>query len=259
MSQGPREHVKGRSTAPDGELANQVSSRRRHLLKAAASAGPLIATLPSGEALAAASALQCVINEQNATEQPDGVLPGPPAPGPPPDNYIRIPGKREFYFSITPPPNGAGAGTIEVYRFNDQNGDEILIVGDNAGTSVSPIAPPGTWFDPSTALFKSAEEDVWFLRMYYADPNPITGPADVAVDETGVDADGFPAPSEACTIENPPGGWNTGSPPPPTAPRTGPDGTSGRDCIYPLAVQVDPGSPGNIPLTGSCLTSFTGP
>ncbi|NBC13764.1 MAG: hypothetical protein GVY09_10540 [Gammaproteobacteria bacterium] len=254
MSEQSRQQSNGRPTAPNGELPHLPSGRRRHLLKAAASAGPLIATLPSGEALAAASALQCVINEQNNTEPPDGVVSNTL-----PDNYIRIPGKRQLYRSTTAFPAGFGIGTVEVYLFNDQAGNPVHIVGDNQPPQATDLAPTGTWFVPPDPPNQEPtfEEDVLFLRMYDANPNPITGPNDVAIDETGADANG-PYPSERCTIDNPPGGWNTVSAPPPTAPRSGPIGTNGRDCVYPLAVQADPNVPGNIPLTGSCLTSFTG-
>ncbi|MCG6942230.1 MAG: hypothetical protein LJE69_13380 [Thiohalocapsa sp.] len=230
-----------------------VSGARRHLLKAAASVGPVIATLPSGEAFAMASALQCVIKEQDGSQdQPQGVVAVADA-----DNYIRVPGRREEWFSTkSTADGGAGVGIIEVYRFPDQDGNEVVIVGDNADTAVSPIAPVGTWFDTSTSYFVRGEDKL-FLRMYYADPNPITGPSDVAVDVTGTDANGYYYPATGCAISNPSSAWPgpTASPPTLAGPEGAPAGP-GTHCIYPLAVQADPTGPGNVPLTASCLLSF---
>ena len=46
--------------------AELVMTRRRSLLKAAASVAPVLATLPNGAALANASAFQCATNELTA-------------------------------------------------------------------------------------------------------------------------------------------------------------------------------------------------
>ena len=44
---------------------NAQDPSRRRLLRAAASAAPLIATLPSGAALARPSAFQCIVKDQD--------------------------------------------------------------------------------------------------------------------------------------------------------------------------------------------------
>jgi hypothetical protein len=45
-----------------------ISERRRQMLRAAATAAPLVATLPSGAALANASAFQCIAADKTATD-----------------------------------------------------------------------------------------------------------------------------------------------------------------------------------------------
>ncbi len=62
---------------PASELP--VSVRRRHLLKAAASAAPLIATLPSGAARANSSSYQCVLSAADAPINEDEVSASPTA------------------------------------------------------------------------------------------------------------------------------------------------------------------------------------
>ncbi len=132
------------SQSPASMANHPESNRRRNLLKAAASAGPLIATLPSGEALANASALQCVINEQEGGANPpaDPIVSNPP---PPEDHYLRVDGEIRRYLSFVSIANGGpGTGVIQVYYYN-LNGQDILLVGDNG--SAANIAPLGTWFD----------------------------------------------------------------------------------------------------------------
>jgi hypothetical protein len=205
----------------------------------------MVATLPSGEALAIASSLQCVINiQQGAQDSPDAITPSP-------DNYLRVPGKLQIWSSSTSQADGgAGVGLVEVYRFPDQDGQEIVIVGLNENTTPGQFAPPGTWFDTNTGGFLVSSTDVYFLRLFGTAQNPILSAADVAIDPaTGL--------ATGCTIDLPSGPNSWMSPP---APRPGPDGTIGRDCVYPLALpETDPQAPGNIPLSASCLGSFPTP
>jgi hypothetical protein len=224
------------------ETARHVSQARRKLLKAAASAAPVIATLPSGEALAMTSSLQCVINEQDDSNksQPSPIVTDA-------DKYVRVTGRLEVWQSNTSVADGgAGLGQIEVYVIPDQDGKEIWVVGENASTTVSPIAPVGTWFDRATAQSPPLSSDErQFLRFYRADAFPIGSSTGVAANPDP------PYLSTGCGTSNPAGGWSQ-----PPAPRAGPDGSIGRDCVYPLAVQADTRTPGNIPLTYSCMASF---
>jgi hypothetical protein len=100
----------GTSNQPSTSTDDAISRRRRGLLKAAASAAPFIATLPSGEALAAASAPHCVINRQNGRDTPSPVVFDPV---PPEDHYIRIPGSVQDYLIFDP---SVGFGPITVFH-----------------------------------------------------------------------------------------------------------------------------------------------
>jgi hypothetical protein len=225
-----------------------LSTHRRRLLKAAASAAPVIATLPSGEALAAASALQCIINEQDGTKGP---APGQ-VPSPSPDGYARLLGDKETY-AIE---NGSGGFLFaDVYHVQlPASGEEIRVWGDNA---VAGVPEPGTWFSPGEFgqpdFFLGISDPVatnpWeFLYLYKADSSPLDSKEDIAVNPDGTPADCDIAPS----LE---GVWDSQGGPPgaPTAPGSPP----GKYCFHPLAVQeTAPQTPGNVPLTNSCLVSF---
>ncbi|HBG96418.1 MAG TPA: hypothetical protein DDY14_14130 [Chromatiaceae bacterium] len=214
----------------------QPSNRRRDLIKAAISVGPLIATLPGGEALANASALQCVVKEQDGTKAPPSGVGVPLA-----DNYLRVAGQTQLYRSfVRVEDGGAGQGNILVYRY-ELDGETILVVGDNPTNSSA--APPGTWFDLTVSpppFPIGSPTPASFLLLYDANNAPITDKSDVAVDAST----GMPT---GCNMTAPI--W----PGPPTSP-TGPQ--SPQHCVYPMAVQVAQDTPGNIPLTQSCLTSF---
>jgi hypothetical protein len=73
---------------------------RRRLLRAAASAAPLIATLPSGAALAVASAYQCVPKDKTASDEladtpPSTTTDFQSSPPPPTDRWLRIAATRQ--------------------------------------------------------------------------------------------------------------------------------------------------------------------
>lgn len=229
--------------SPASTASPPKSNRRRELLKAAASAGPLIATLPSGEALANASALQCVINEQDATNPPAEGVVGVTVPAD--DRYLRVDGEIRLYRSLVSVENGgAGFGNIQVYSYQ-LDGEDILVVGDNPNNATA--APLGSWFDltvdPAPIPLPLATTPARFLYLYGTENTPITDAGDVNVDPIT----GMPTPD--CSITGP--AW----PGPPKSP-IGP--TSPQHCVYPMAVQVLPGGSrtNNIPLTQSCLTSF---
>lgn len=237
------------STAPTDQRpqeptrADAASPRRRNLLKAAASAVPLVATLPSGEALAQASALQCVINEQNGTkEQPEGEE---TKEDPLSDSYARIAGTVESWF-INNPNNPSARVLATVYHIVTDS-DEIHVYGDNQPGLNLPVR--GTWFDSSVAVIPSplGTSDAVFLYAYEADRSPIEEKEDVHVDTST----GLPT---SCIIDPaiPPWPGPTGTPSTPA----GPSSTGGTHCFYPLAVQAPSETPGNVPLTYSCLASF---
>jgi hypothetical protein len=156
QNRNPLAHADGAQPgASAGASDAPASGRRRHLLKAAASAGPLIATLPSGEALANASALQCVINEQ---ENPTTLVETSDATDP----YLRIDG-----FLVKD-----GSNNVIAYRITGApfaGGDGLYV--DLSGNRIDPASLP----TPNT------EEATQFLRVYGATNSPITGPEDVTV------------------------------------------------------------------------------
>ncbi|WP_295883963.1 hypothetical protein [uncultured Thiohalocapsa sp.] len=220
-----------------------VSQQRRGILRAAISAAPVIATLPSGEAMAAGSALQCVINEQLGVQAPPAGEVDPLT-----DNYARISGSVQFWL-VQDPDIPTQNTLVEVYHFVDANGDQVWVYGDNA-TSSKTWPTPGTWFDTTTALlpFPNSQRNAEFLYLYNADVAPIN-------DKTQVSQGPNPTPPPDriptdCTLEGIT--W----PGPPASP-VGP--SKPVHCIYPMAVQspqIEQNLPNNVPLTHSCLTSF---
>lgn len=228
----------------NGEAADQrpetgrsaVWSRRRALLKAAASAAPVIATLPSGAALANASALQCVINQQQGQGgAPAGVL---ERPLPIDDKFVRVPGSIRGY--EIPDPGGSGSTLlVRVYRIPalpPGSGSDVYVFGDNSDLMSNPPTP-GTWFDTGSGSWAGIDNPAEFLVVYSADPVPIGDKSDVAID-----ADLWPS---QCEIAEGIPTWPGGGP------------TSPQHCFYPVAVQAPPNTVGNIALAHSCLVSFT--
>jgi hypothetical protein len=228
-----------REAGPD-EADMAPSGRRRRLLKAAASAAPLIATLPSGEALASASALQCVISEQNGDKsQPQGEE---PETVPPRDNYARLSGRVEQWLVEDPSAPTERTDAIVYYMVID--GEDIRVWGENGAG----FPEPGTWFDPVSAnAFPPVAVDDFpaeFLYLYQANTAPLATKSDLEVDAATI----LPA---GCTIKSgiswPGPGGTPATPSGPSAPE---------HCVFPMAVQANVGAAGNVPLTYSCLASF---
>lgn len=206
--------------------ATPASLRRRHLLKAALSTGPLIATLPSGAALAQSSAIQCAINEQESNSQPLGVVPSP-------DGYARTVG----FVEVWP----VGGTDYQVYHI----GEEIFVYGDNSNLASAPST--GSWFDraQSSATQPKSQTEAYFLYQFDA-ARPIEGPEDINVVTGGAMPGG-------CTIDPTVPPWPGGADgvPSPSGPR------SAEHCFYPMAIRVEGAQQGNIPLAYSCLCSIS--
>jgi hypothetical protein len=236
---------------------------RRRLLKAASSM-PLVATLPSGAALANASSLQCVINEQNDPQQAPGTqLTATPNP----DSYIRVDGRIQKWLIGGPDVASGGPGTagqvIDIYVYTI-NGQQITIVGDNPQSTS--VAPAGTWFYPNAKLAgqnfahqyiprSDTDEQTQFLYVYQSAGLPTVG---VSVDPatklpTACDIPAQPTwpgsnPTNVCDDAN---GNPIACPPTPDGPQ------APAHCVWPLARPVTSATQGgNIPLTHSCLASF---
>lgn len=229
--------AEAKAAARSGSPDTPASGRRRSLLKAAASAAPVIATLPSGEALANASALQCVINVQQDNNPPEALV-SPTLPDE--DTWARVVGEIQTW-TINNPDSSEGAPdeiAVQVYHI-PRSGDatNIYVYGQNSAVGVPPA---GSQFDTDAAVTGPAADPspAFFLYQYDASNAPIEDATDVAV------APGGTLPT-GCNFETGLENWSTSSVPP-----------SADYCFYPMAVQTSPNSNGNIPLTHSCLTSF---
>jgi len=202
----------------DYKLLDDVSLARRQLLRAAASVAPLIATLPSGAALAQASASNCVIEEQQAAEsgldQPEAITASK-------DKYVRVKGtRRKYTFART---------SIHFDNINDSETAEakevyeFVVPGTRRNVSVD---EQGNWVDLSGATPSGGPVDQFFLVIY----KPIGFEGKV---------------TELCDLENQVHFWPEGAPQP-----SPPD-----YCIAPLA-KVSTNQPDNIALDGSCVASL---
>jgi hypothetical protein len=214
-----------------------LSSKRRAFLKVAASAAPVIATLPSGEALALTSTLQCAINEQDGSSaRPAGAVADT---DPPQDAYARIQGELQTW--TIPNPDGNNPANVSIQVFHIPTLD-VYVYGDNPSY---PSLTPGNWFDRNdpnvSGPSRTAARE--FLYLYQADTAPLANIGDLHVNPSGLE------PS-SCEIQSTITPWpNDGGPAGPNSPQ---------HCFYPIAVQANQDQPGNIPLTGSCLASFQG-
>jgi len=188
----------------DHKLLDDVSSVRRRLLRTAASVAPLIATLPSGAALAQGSALNCADKHQLAAasglDRPDAIAASW-------DSYVRVHGTRTRYrFPFDNINDEEKAAERDVYEF--------AVPGTHPPETVI-VDAEGNWIDlgESKAERLGAPEDQFFLVLYKA----------------GFDG----RVSELCDLENRVHTW------PPGAPRA----TSPTFCIAPLATISDENIP----------------
>jgi len=141
----------------DHRLLDDVSLARRQLLRTAASVAPLIATLPSGAALAQASALNCADKQREAAasglDQPDAIAASM-------DGYIRVHGTRTRYrFPFDNINDEEKAAERDVYEF--------AVPGTHRPVTVD---VEGNWIDleKSEAERLGAPEDQFFLVLYKA-------------------------------------------------------------------------------------------
>jgi hypothetical protein len=144
-------------TDNDGRPVEHVSVSRRHLLKAAASTAPLIATLPSGAALAQASAINCVIEEQG--QAVDGL---PTAIDPAGDSYIVVTGESWYYVGLP-----GGVSDRRVYFFDTLGDPPVRVQVDS----------DGNWVDVTGAT-ASERQDNTFLVIFSTDADPATSIAE---------------------------------------------------------------------------------
>jgi hypothetical protein len=147
---------------------------------------------------------------------------------------------------VEDPSNPSTSTDVVVYYLPDlpPTGAQIRVWGENGGG----FPDPGSWFDPGTANAHPPiavdSFDAEFLYLYQANTAPLGDKEDLKVDSgTGLPAE--------CTIK--PGlSW----PGPGGTPSTPSGPTSPDHCVFPMAVQATVDTPGNVPLTYSCLASF---
>ncbi len=233
------------ATEPPSDNA-PASRMRRGLLKAAATAAPVIATLPSGEALANASTLNCVIAEQ------DGSKPSPQPVTSSADEYARFLGKIQLWVWTITTSGGDLQQTAIIYemRIPDSGGvDKLVRVYGQGNPDTLPAA--GTWFDPPSGaqMVPGLNLDAYFLYSYKTTQNPIMSNDDVLINEVTLLPDD-------CTLsdvfDDPANLWPGSSVDPDFA-----DGPQVPEhCIFPMAIRVDAGEAGNTAITNSCLMSF---
>lgn len=140
------------------ETLNLRAGRRR-LLKMAAAAAPLVATIPCGAARASGSAAQCLIDAIDNSEA--GLVdPVQSVPAPPGDTYVRVQGKRIIFArndeTVFPPV------IDEVVAFQ--------VPGYPSGTY---FRADGTVFDPnenpSNPYTQQSSADVGLLKVFQPD------------------------------------------------------------------------------------------
>jgi hypothetical protein len=180
--------------APHSE---RLSLRRRQLLKAAASTAPLVATLPSGAALANASAYNCVQQEINS-----------PAPDPenPESTYITSMGSKQVYEN-----RGNSSDQKTVYKIppigasgsSGSSGLTPLTMEAQGTASVRSMEFPGNGEPKKPSIQGSGTTSVFTMPLGKSEDEPaaeadlpVTPQAEPQyVDEEGnlyVDADGNP-------------------------------------------------------------------
>lgn len=132
-------------TTKDAPEEGAISETRRRLLQAAATAAPLIATLPNGAAAATASTAQCIKSSVDA--HPSDVSTST-------DSFVRQSGKRFTYTRNSP------STTITVYS-----------IDPNATTL---YRPNGNVFNPEGwTLVGGSEQNVYLLRVFKPIPTAI--------------------------------------------------------------------------------------
>jgi hypothetical protein len=138
----------------DQQGQSSPDSARRRLLRAAASAAPLVATLPSGAALATASTYQCILDDKDASDGLTKNRGGDFVTSL--DHWARVPAKRTVWTKT----ENSTTTTVRAYRFSETG--PWYKQGD------------GTEFDPA-GYTPSKTEDVYVLQLYQPNATDPTG------------------------------------------------------------------------------------
>jgi hypothetical protein len=148
---------------------NAQDPSRRRLLRAAASAAPLIATLPSGVALAA-SAAPCVVQNRDLTNPP-GDTGGPTqgldyTVGPSTDGWLRYGPVSRAKWTRT-----IGTTTEEAFAYEfpmSGGGKKWYLETTGAEFIPTPPAPEVPWIEDTS----SRRDDIYVLRLYAPKDDP---------------------------------------------------------------------------------------
>jgi hypothetical protein len=180
QNRNPLAHADGAQPgASAGASDAPASGRRRHLLKAAASAAPLIATLPNGAALANGSAFQCLEKDKTESDKGPGSLGGPNnlEPG---GNWITV---QVPYWEGTKTVGGEST-LISVFKLELSGGTEWWEDAAPNDDSIAPVQLPGN-FDPNNAAGYSLTQRADANVLVFFDPEPNELPYTALFDCTG--------------------------------------------------------------------------
>jgi len=145
--------------SPEQRKRNEPSPERRRLLKAAAAATPLIATLPCGAARATSSTYQCAIVDRSMTQSGyvagavDGEQEGP-YPNTKWDGYVRVQGWEYVYSD--------GGTEITLYTIDP------AVVEEGHEDDATFYQANGDTFDDFTGLTRVSADPVGLLKLYVA-------------------------------------------------------------------------------------------
>lgn len=168
------------SENPQANQVSGVSEQRRRLLRAAATAAPLVATIPNGAAWANASTAQCILDGQPTAPIPPEVeirATGPLPAEATPDNFLRVQGLYQEWTNGSTPSFYYKIGDTWYAAPPDQTTPAIAIAGSPA--------------DPPLNLVLTSETNVLLLKYYKPDDEVTT-----VTDQCDLSSAGATAPND---------------------------------------------------------------
>lgn len=154
--------------------AGVVPDARRRALLMAAAATPVIATIPTGAALANSSAFHCVVTSKSES---DAGIPAMSLDRT--DQWVRVSAFRRRFVTLEDPADENTAILLDLWRYSSS--DTNWYDADGKLYSNPNLNPPGALCDVGTQLcaVETSDTAVWVLRIYQ--PIPASG-----IDPTGV-------------------------------------------------------------------------
>jgi hypothetical protein len=147
---------------PDSEMVEQkaTSEKRRRMLKCMATAAPMIATLPSGRALAMGSTSQCVLSSQQTSRDNPDTITGSTRDSLPPadrDKWVRV---KALEWTLN-----TGTETVYIYKIDGTWYDRATGEALDPQPTTKPIACTEVT-DPSQLPCFVAERDVYVVALW---------------------------------------------------------------------------------------------